>query len=318
VKVSYPEGKGFEELGLKTRIWPLYDWKEGEMGTDWAGKWLGKDLRPEDISASLRKMGFEKVKVDRGRITYLVPPWRGDILHQADIAEDLAIGYGFERFEGTRPREPMVGSERRITTISRNLRSVLVGMGFLEVRTISLSNETAQFDLMGRDETEHIRITNPITTEHTSMRMSAIPSLLSLLRSNKHRDLPQRIFEVADVMVKNRNRVLLTGLSEDNRASFTEIKGIVQRLLSDLALEFEIDQAPLECYIRGRGAAVYTKGSSERAGAFPELDRKGMTILGHFGEIHPRMISEMELPAPVSGFEIDLDVIMEALVERPG
>jgi phenylalanyl-tRNA synthetase beta chain len=313
VKVSYPEGKGFEEMGLKTRTWPLYKWREVGMDLEWAAKWLGREMEPDQISGSLHRMGYENTRIDGDHITCLAPPWRGDILHQADIAEDLAIGYGFENFEGTKPQEPMVGSERRLTTISRNLRSVLIGMGFLEVRTISLSNEAVQFDLMGRDEVEHLRITNPITTEHTTMRISAIPSLLSLLRSNKHRDLPQRIFEVADVMVENRNKVLLTGLSEDNKASFTEIKGIVQRLLSDLGIEFELGPAPIGCYIRGRGAAVHIKGESGNVDPFPELSREGMLTIGHFGEIHPRMIAEMELSAPVSGFEMDLDAVIEHL-----
>jgi len=311
VKVIYPEGKGFEELGLRTGTWPLYDWREAVMDLDWAGNWLGKELEPVEISASLQKMGYEGIKIEGRMITCLVPPWRGDILHQADIAEDLAIGFGFEKFEGTEPREPMVGSERKLTTISRALRSTLVGMGFLEVRTISLSNEAIQFGLMGREESEHVKITNPITTEHTMMRMSAIPSLLSLLRSNKHRDLPQRIFEVSDVMVGNRNRVLLTGLSEDNKASFTEIKGIIQRLLSDLGIEFELSPAPPGCYIRGRGAAVRIRGSGGEICPFPELSREGMISVGHFGEIHPRMISEMELSTPISGFEMDLQAVIE-------
>ncbi|MGA1849007.1 MAG: phenylalanine--tRNA ligase subunit beta [Thermoplasmatota archaeon] len=313
VKVRYPEGKGFEEMGLKTRTWPFFEWKEVRIDRDWAANWLGKDLEPAEISDSLHRMGYENTRVEGGKIICLAPPWRGDLLHQADIAEDLAIGYGFDRFQGTDPRIPMVGSERKLTTISRSLRSTLVGMGFLEVRTISLSNEAVQFELMGRDEVEHLRITNPITTEHTTMRMSAIPSLLSLLRSNKHRDLPQKIFEVADVMVGNRNRVLLGGLSEDNKASFTEIKGIVQRLLSDLGIKFELVPASLGCYIRGRGAAIHIKGKEGDLKPFPELSKKGMVTLGHFGEIHPRMIAGMELSAPVSGFEMDLDAMISTI-----
>jgi phenylalanyl-tRNA synthetase beta chain len=256
-------------------------------------------------------MGFEGVRIESGMVKCLVPPWRGDILHQADIAEDLAVGLGFEKFTGAVPRANMTGNERRISSVTRSLRNTLVGLGFLEVRTISLSNEETQFGSMDRKEKEHIRVLNPITTEHTMMRMSSIPSLLNILRANKHRDLPQRIFEAADVMIENRSHLLLAGLSKDNKASFTSIKGVVQKILTDMELEFELDQAPLGCYIKGRGAAVYIKGDPGGTDPFPELRKEGVTAIGHFGEIHPRMIAEMELSAPVSGFELDLDRIVE-------
>jgi phenylalanyl-tRNA synthetase beta chain len=313
VKVIYPDHKEFKDLGLKTRTWPRYQWSELDMNLDWAEAWLGKKLTYDEVAGSLKKMGFEKTKIGKGRVTCLVPPWRGDILHQADIAEDLAVGLGFENFNGTLPKANMTGNERKISTITRSLRNTLVGLGFLEVRTISLSNEGTQFGLMGRDEMDHIRITNPITTDHTMMRISSIPSLLNILRANKHRDLPQRIFEASDVMVGNRSHFLLSGLSEDNKASFTEIKGVVQKIFSDLELDFELDQAPLGCYIKGRGAALYVKGENDYDPPFPEIKKGGMIALGHFGEIHPRMISDMELAAPVSGFELDLDLIVELL-----
>ena len=114
-------------------------------------------------------------------------------------------------------------------------------------------------------------------------------------------------------MVGNRSHDMLAGLSEDNKASFTSIKGVIQKVLSDLELEYELDQAPIGCYIKGRGAAIVIKGESGKPGPFPELDRKGKTVLGHFGEVHPRLISGMELSAPVCGFELDLGSIIDLI-----
>jgi phenylalanyl-tRNA synthetase beta chain len=145
------------------------------------------------------------------------------------------------------------------------------------------------------------------------MRLSGYPSLLNILRANKHRDLPQMIFEAGDIMVGNRSHDMLAGLSEDNKASFTSIKGTVQKLLSDLEIEFELDQASLGCYIKGRGAAILIDGGPDQDTPFPELARKDKRVIGHFGEIHPRMISGMELSAPVSGFELDLGLIIDLI-----
>jgi phenylalanyl-tRNA synthetase beta chain len=314
VKVVYPDTDSNRELGLYTSKWPDFGWKKTSADLSWTRNWLGSDLSSEDIIDALERMEYGKPGIDGRCITCLIPPWRGDILHQADLAEDIAIGYGFDSFEGEVSTLSTTGSERRLSTISRYIRQTLIGQGFLEVRTISLSNESSQFELLGREEHDHLKLLNPITVDHTMVRMSSIPSLMSLLRANKHRDLPQRLFETADVMIGNRSRNLLGGVSEYSRASFTEIKGFVQRILQDLAIPFLLEPADLGCYIKGRGAALMVElpeGVSDRDTPFPELDKGNMIPLGHFGEIHPRIITENELITPVSAFEMDLDLILE-------
>jgi phenylalanyl-tRNA synthetase beta chain len=146
------------------------------------------------------------------------------------------------------------------------------------------------------------------------VRLSSLPSLMNLLRANKHRDLPQRLFETADVLVGNRSRNVLGGVSEDNKASFTEIKGVVQRIMQDLGIPFILEPAEVGAYIRGRSAALMVElpgKDSAWNGPFPELKREKMIPLGHFGEVHPRIITEYELSTPVSAFELDLDLILE-------
>jgi len=315
VKVIYPDEMRSIDPGLVTGSWPRMEWKEVSLDMDWTRSWLGRNLSGDEMINALSRMGYEDCRTDDGRLTCLVPPWRNDILHQADLAEDVAIGHGFHRFTGTVSRANTTGGERRYTTISRYIRESFVGLGFIETRTISLSNEREQFELMGRKEVPHMRIENPITTDHTMLRLSAIPSLLSLLRTNKHRDLPQRIFEIADIMVEDASRSTVCALSEDNRASFTEVKGYVQRLLRDLGVDFIPEKADLGWYIRGRGAAIMVElpeGVKDREkGPFPELEGGKMIPLGHFGEIHPRVISDYDLVTPVSALEMDMDLLLE-------
>ena len=314
IRVEYPGKDYLPKKGLKTGNWPDYTWKIWPVDRKWANTWLGLDLDNAEISSALTRMGFHPYTED-DRLFVDIPPWRGDILHQADIAEDISIGYGFNNFPGTPSRASNVASEQHMTKLSRLIRETLVGQGFQEVRTISLSNEEQQFDLMGRQEVEHARIINPITTEHTMVRSSSIPSLMALLRANKHRDLPQRIFEIADVMSINRSGKVLGCVSEDNRASFTGVKGLLLKMLDDLDLPFVLGEAPLGCYIKGRGGAVFTELERKGDGPFTELEGD-LVPIGHFGEIHPRIISEMELGAPISAFELDLDVVVMMLNDR--
>ncbi len=315
VRIEYPRGGDFSEKGLETGNWPEYTWSRWPVDRKWANTWLGLDMDITQISESLTRMGFDPHPGDGDELFVNIPPWRGDILHQADIAEDISIGYGFDSFPGTGSRAYNVASDLQISKLSRLIREMLVGQGYQEVRTISLSNEEQQFDLMGRGEIEHARIINPITTEHTMIRISSIPSLMSLLKANKHRDLPQRIFEIADVMSANRSGKVLGCVSADNRASFTDVKGLLLKLLEDLDLPFILGEAPLGCYIKGRGGAVFTELERKVDGPFPEL-KGDLVPIGHFGEIRPRMIAEMELTAPISAFELDLDVVVMMLSER--
>jgi len=138
---------------------------------------------------------------------------------------------------------------------------------------------------------------------------------MSLLSSNRHRDLPQRLFEIADVMLGDHNMAVICGVSEDNRSSFTEVKGYIQRLLGDLGIAFILEPSDLGQYIKGRSAAIMIEvpgdGMEGWNGPFPELERGRMMPLGHFGEVHPRIIEKNELSSPVSGFELDLDLILQ-------
>jgi phenylalanyl-tRNA synthetase beta chain len=316
VDIIYPEEESFTNLGLKTGSWPSYDWKGETVDRDWLNGWLGKELTDVEIIGSLKRTGYSEIETGKDIIRCQVPPWRGDILHPCDIAEDIAIGFGFDSFEGTVSSASTLGSERRLTTISRYIRQTMIGQGFLEVKTISLSNERVQFDLMGREEMEHLKLTNPITIDHTMVRMSVIPTLMALLKANKHRDLPQRLFEIGDVMVENRNINVLAGVSEDTRASFTEVKGYVQRLLQDLDIAFILEPSDAGCYIKGRSAAIMVEmpdGLDAGKGPFPELEGGVMRPLGHFGEVHPSIISENELTTPVSAFEMDIGILIDLI-----
>jgi phenylalanyl-tRNA synthetase beta chain len=310
VDISYPSMEPYSSLKLKRTTWPEFGWKEYTLGLSEATRLLGKKPDDAEVSRAMERMGYCGISANGGTLRCLAPPWRGDILHPWDLAEDLAIGMDYNSFKGTIPRMYTNGSERSVKVMARDLSGTLVGMGFLESRGITLSNENDQFAMMSREEHSRITIQNPITVDHTMIRVSALPSLLRLLSANKHRDLPQRLFEVADVMVGNRNRILLTGVSASSKSSFTEIKGVVQRILSDLSISPPIDNAPLGCYIKGRGACYHVQaGDGEYDGPFPELIGKGVWPLLHFGEINPGILSKLELAIPVSAFEIDLTLL---------
>ena len=184
----------------------------------------------------------------------------------------------------------MIYSPRGIEIKSEKCREIMVGLGFNEVVTLTLSNESDQYAKMNLEEVERVTIKNPITESHTCLRTSLLPSLLSILRANKHHDLPQKIFEVGDVVLGTRNVRRLAGLSIHSKANFTECKSIVEAILRELRVYYEIRAKEIKSFIGGRCAVII-------------LNEKE---IGYFGELHPEVITAFELSYPIIAFEIDI------------
>jgi phenylalanyl-tRNA synthetase beta chain len=84
----------------------------------------------------------------------------------------------------------------------------MIGMGYMELTTLTLSNERDEFGISGLPEVEVVKVKNPITEDHTCLRAYMMPSLMRILRHNKNRDLPQKIFEVGYVIRNAKNTAI--------------------------------------------------------------------------------------------------------------
>lgn len=260
---------------------------------------LGTDLDGEEMARALGKMGFEAVP-EGGRVRVLAPAWRLDLIHPVDIMEDVAKGHGYENFGRTLPRHQTFASELLTHRASDVIRQLMVGYGYLEATTLTLSSERDQFDKVRLPRRETVEILNPISEDHTCLRVSILPSLMLVLRRNKHRDLPQRLFEVGDVLEGTRRRRRLAAVSISARASFTEIKSLVESVMRDLSVRFTVQPSSVGTYLEGRGADVMVDGHN----------------IGSFGELHPQVITAFELGYPVAAFELDLEALTAGKLER--
>jgi phenylalanyl-tRNA synthetase beta chain len=236
-------------------------------------------------------MGFAITKGRGTNIEVIIPVYRSDILHPIDIVEDVAIAIGYENIHSKLPNVLTFGNKSKIETFSQKLRTILTGLGFTEVTTLTLSNEKIQFEYMNLSGNA-VSIVNPITQEHTCLRTSLIPSLLEVLTANKHRYLPQNLFEIGDVAVPKISRKI-SGVSIHSKANFTGIKSIVESVLRSIDIEYSIIPKSHGSFIPGRCASVVTNRE-----------------IGYFGEIHPRVITNFKLEYPVVAFELDVKDLM--------
>ncbi len=289
VKVVYPDGE---------RLMPDLEPVPRTVALADIVPWTGLDLTAEEAARALGIMGFDATVADDGEhLELLVPPWRMDILHDVDIAEDVAIGFGYERVKGILPRVPTIGHDLPDEDIKRMAHDAFRGRGYTEVMNFVLSSEEEQYGRMGLEEPEGItRIINPITEHYTIMRTHMVPDLLAYLGRNTHHDYPQEVYEVGPVILEGHNRLRTAAVSCHAKAGFTAAKSLAEGVLRDMGHTGDavaIEGAQVPTYIRGRCAKVSVGGKE----------------VGLFGEVHPEVLERFGITQPTFAMELDLEAL---------
>lgn len=275
---------------------PDLDPRAVELDVSYVNKWVGTDLNSSDMARCLMRMGHGARVTETG-IRAMVPAYRSDVIHPVDLAEDVAIGHGFEKFGGKLPRRSTFGTEDPVIAFSTRLRPVLTGLGYLEVVTLSLSSPEEQYDALGLErDGDAVIVSNPVSEDHRILRSSVLPGLFSILRKNKHRELPQRIFEVGEVVIRGMNATRVAGAAIHPKAGFTGVKSDVQSLMAALGRPCEVSKSEHGAFIPGRCALVVTGGQA----------------VGVFGEISPSTLGAFGLGHPGVAFELDVDRLLRA------
>ncbi len=266
-----------------------------KVSVAFVNKILGTTLKETDIITCLKKMGHNASSAGKDSIEVEIAAWRSDILHEVDLVEDVAVGYGFDRFEADFPKALTFGGTLPVHNLLDGLRNVMIGLGFNEVTTFVISNENDEFQRMGLKKGKMVEIANPIGEEYSGLRHSLLPSLLKLLRENRHHPLPQQIFEVGVVVDEQaKNRPRLAGMKIDAKANFTECKSLVETVFRECGQKPVIKETSQSAFIEGRCAAVLINNSE----------------VGVFGELHPRTIQAFHLEHPMIAFELAVDRLM--------
>lgn len=277
------------------------------VDVDRANRLLGLELSSDDVVTALERMGYG-VTADDETVQVEVPAWRSDVLHEVDLIEDVGIGHGMDAFQGSSPEAVTYGQASRTQRFDEQVRRALTGLGYLEVMTLTLTSRWEQTEAIGA-EAPVVATANPETSEQAVLRRRLLPPLLTLASRNTHRDLPQRLFEVGDVVQPDpdggapTNRRRVAGLEMASDAGFTRIKSHVEALLRGLGYRFQEAAADRRPFVAGRCAAV-TDPTSGR-------------VLGHYGEIDPEVIERFELGTPCAGFELELATPMTAATWSP-
>jgi len=275
-----------------------------KLRVDYVNEMLGLRFSEAKAVEALEKSRLDAKKVEKGVLEVTIPAYRTDILHEIDLVEEVAIGYGYFRLKPTKPATVTTGKEHRVSEVTKDVRQIMVGLGFVEALNFILANEVDHYQKMRRKAEGLVTLANPVSTEYSIIRNDLLPSLMKNLADNKHQVFPQRIFEVSDVIridkeseTRTERRIHAAGVSSHPTANFTEIKSILEALLMNLGLKnWTVQEAEHPSFLQGRVAKVSIRG----------------TELGVVGEIHPEVLNNFELENPTSAFEIDLQKIIKA------
>jgi phenylalanyl-tRNA synthetase beta chain len=272
-----------------------------ELKPENCNRLLGLSLTKARMVDLLRRARFG-ARPSRGRIQVRVPPYRSDIMHETDLIEEVAMMYGYENFEPIDPRIPTVGRTDELEDLSDSLRDLMIGLGFQEIMTFVLTSPENVSTRMGGREVGYVEIENPSTHTLSIFRPDLLPSLMEFLGDNAHVSYPQRIYEAGDVVELGggqcRTLRKLCFAWADSRVNFTQMKGVVESLLSSTGKEGRMQATSSPAFIEGRAASVLLDGGE----------------IGIFGEIHPEVLSAWQIPVPVLAAELEV----AALGGEPG
>ncbi len=254
--------------------------KTMEVSVEQINDLIGFKLNSTDVIKLLKMMGHiakgkDKLKVD-------VPPYRADMLHWVDISEDVAIAYGYNKLKPTLPDLSTIG--QLIGKKEDSLVEVLVGLGFNEMVTYTLSNSELNYAKMriGDDKKASI-IMNPLTVDFTLFRTWLLPSLLNVLSLNSHEAMPQKIFEIGECIDGGNKHIHIACAIEKAKATFSDIKSITDALVFELGSDYTFREEEHPSFIPGRCLAIYS----------------GKARKGFLGEIHPEVMNNFNIEEPV-------------------
>lgn len=278
---------------------PDFSTDEMQVDLDAIEAVTGIELDRDSARDYLEKMGYGVVELG-DTLEVVVPPYRADILHEVDIAEDVAIGYGYNNIEPELPNISTVGEPDPVEDFMHSVRDLMTGFGYQEIMNPTLTDEETLNHDANRDSDDFIRLANPVSDKYTVGRDMLLPQMLHTLADNTHNEYPQKVFEAADVITKDEdqpNRTHtdrhLAAVRAGQDVDYTTIKKVAEGLFESLGVEPEFEKEYHSTFIEGRTAEILIDGIS----------------VGTIGEINPAVLNNVALEMPVAAFEVNLDRI---------
>jgi len=268
-------------------------------------EFLNTNISQDEMVKILEPLGFV---VDINAMTITVPSYRPDVEGEADIAEEVARFYGYDKIPSKLSLgKTTLGKRNPRQNFIKDIKTLLSNFGCYEVITYSFINPKL-LDMIKADDTlkEVVRIKNPLGEETSIMRRTLIPSIMEVIARNvNQKNKNPLVFETGTVYIPKslpltdlpieRQKLAIGGAGE---ADFYTIKGIVEELFNKLGVKnFEfVPHSENETFHPGKTAKIL-------------IDN---TDAGILGEIHPDVCDNFDISNKVTILELDIDTLFNS------
>jgi phenylalanyl-tRNA synthetase beta chain len=311
------------------------------LDPDLPGRLAGIDYPPAAVEGRLREIGCSVRPAGNG-LEVRPPSWRPDLRIAVDLVEEVVRLEGYANLPATVPRAPAGRGLTREQRLRRRIGRVLAGAGYAEVLTSPfVGAESGERMMIDADDprTPSVRIANPVSEAEPYLRATLLPGLFEALARNvgrglhdvavfetgpvfRHRadagrapvlpagvrptpaelaaldaSLPAQPRRVAAVLCGDRCRPGWWGPARP--ASWSDAVAAARLLTDALGLEVIVAADRHAPFHPGRCAVL----------------RLGAELLGHAGELHPRVVEAWGLPPRTAAMEVSLDVLVAAAVD---
>lgn len=248
------------------------------LDADWTNRFLGTDIPKEQMVKILTDLQFQ---MEGDEI--IVPSFRADVEHKADIAEEIARFYGYNNIPTTIAKGSPEGGYNEYQKFERVVNQNMLAQGMYEIMTYSFVSPK-QYDKirLPKDDPKRqsVVIRNPLGEDTSIMRTNAIPSMMDILSKNyNNRNGAVSLYEIGNEYIPVEGELLpdevpnlVLGMYGDDKDFFT-LKGVVENLLDTLAIrEYDVDAKSDDPTFHPGRCAVLSKDGEE---------------FGIIGEVHP-------------------------------
>ncbi|MCE2885966.1 MAG: phenylalanine--tRNA ligase subunit beta [Pseudanabaena sp.] len=271
-------------------------------------------LSESEVEQTLKVLSFELVKqpIEEGSYAtwkVTVPPYRyADIEREIDLVEEIARIYGYDKFVETLPARTEFGFLSADQEGGRMIRAAFRAVGLNEVMHMSLCSPA---------ESHQVKINNPVAIEYGALRDDLLTNLIESCAFNINQGNGilngfeiGRVFWLDEAGSDETDRIagifggdptVGTWQHESKPMNFYEAKGLMDSVFHNLCIsvEYQPDQKDDRLH-PGRTASLWISG--ER--------------LGTFGQMHPQLRAEKELPDEIYAFELDFYTLLDAMMKK--
>ncbi|MEU0587699.1 phenylalanine--tRNA ligase subunit beta [Streptomyces sp. NPDC006132] len=295
----------------------------------------------ETVVRRLQEIGCDVYGQDELIVT--VPSWRPDLTDPNDLAEEVIRLEGYENLPSTLPKPPAGLGLTDRQRLHRRVGRALAGAGYVEALNYPFIGEQV-FDQLGLEKDDParrvVKLSNPLSDEEPALRTTLLPGLLAALRRNDGRgshDLA--LFETGLVFRPREEQRIAAVLPVDRRPTdeeLAELNAALPEQPRHVAVVLAGAREQAGWWGKGRPAdwadAVEAARSVAREAGAELVIRKGQygpwhpgrcaelvvavdgaeRVVGHAGELHPRVVKALGLPARTCAMELDLDAVETA------